>query len=182
MSRDSDILQKLRSIGVHTNGLVCYSDGTARHTDPDQQVVIDKFLTTYTYDELKDVKTAACDHIDTKAELLRNAVLTPGSGQMAAYQRKEAQARAVLTDTAPTAQKYPAIYSEIGITATTAQDVAAAVIAQANAWWAYGDAIEATRLAGKHAVEAVTEEQGAAGVAAAEAGIVWPTIISETTS
>jgi hypothetical protein len=182
MSRESDILQKLRSVGVHINGLACYADGTICHTDPDQQVVIDKFLMTYLYDELQDVKIAARDRIDAKAELLRNVVLTPGSGQMAAYQHKENQARAALVDTAPTAEKYPAIYGEIGITATTAQGVAATIIAQANAWWAYGDAIEAARLAGKHAVEAVTEEQGTAGVAAAEAAIIWPTAASETTS
>ena len=125
---------------------------------------------------------AACARIDSLAESLCNAVITPGSAQMARYQRKESQARAYLAaleagtlpeDADARAEAYPAVYGEVGITAETAEAVAVTIVAMADAWWAYGDAVEAVRLAGKRAVEAAGTP---AAVAAAEAAIVWPVV------
>ncbi|OLN31332.1 hypothetical protein DVDV_0120 [Desulfovibrio sp. DV] len=130
---------------------------------------------------LTEVQAQACARIDTTAESLCNQVITPGSAQMARYQRKEAQARAFRAAVVPDdpeelaafRQQYAAIYGEVGITADTPQAVAEVIVAMADAWWAYGDAVEAARLAGKRAVEAAGD---LAGIAAAEAAVVWPAL------
>ena len=116
-------------------------------------------------------RQAACARIDAKAEALRNTVLTPGSGQMAAYQAKEEQASALLQDADPTEEKYPDIYNEVGITADAAHEVAMAVLAAAETWRVFGRAVEKARLTGKKAVVEAVDE---AGVAAAEATVSWP--------
>jgi hypothetical protein len=121
---------------------------------------------------LDEAKKAACARIDARAEALRLTVLTPGSGQMSAYLAKEAQATAYLQDADPTEAEYPDLYNEVGITADTVHDVAMAVLAAAETWRIFGRAIERARLSGK---KAVREAIDLAGVAAAEAGVVWPT-------
>lgn len=121
--------------------------------------------------DLEAARACACDGIDVRAERLRNRVLTPGSGQMAAYQAKEAQARALLQDGTPTEAEYPDIFNEIGITADSAGEVAAAVLAAAERWRLRGRAIERARLAGKRAVQAAGD---LAGVTAAAGGVAWP--------
>jgi hypothetical protein len=122
---------------------------------------------------LAEARKAACARIDARAEAVRNTVLTPGSGQMAAYQAKEAQATAYLQDADPTEAEYPDLYNEVGITADTVHEVAMAVLAAAETWRIFGRAVEKARLAGKKAVYAATD---LAGIAAAEAGIVWPSL------
>jgi len=121
--------------------------------------------------DLATLQAEACARVDARAEDLRNAVVTPGSGQMAAYRRKEEQARAILQDPEPNETKYPAIYNEVGITANTAQEVAEEILAKAAAWWEAGDVIERARLAGKRAVLAATS---VAAIQAAEASVNWP--------
>ena len=121
--------------------------------------------------DLGALKAEACARIDAMAEDLCNAVVTPGSAQMARYRRKEDQARAYLADPVPMADNYPAVFNEVGITAKTPQEVAEAILVRAAAWWGYGDAIERARLAGKRAAVAATS---VAGIAAAEAGVDWP--------
>jgi len=125
----------------------------------------------YSGPTLDAAKAAACVAVDARAEALRSAVLTPGSGQMAAYQEKERQARALLADATPTEDEYPDIYNEIGITAESAGEVAMAVLAAAEKWRAFGRLVERARLAGK---KAVGEAHDAASVRAAQDGIVWP--------
>jgi len=121
--------------------------------------------------ELAALQAEACARIDAAAEDLCNNVVTPGSAQMARYTRKQTQAQAFLADAEPTADKYPAVYGEVGITADTAQGVAEAIISRADAWWAYGDAIERVRLAGKQAIQAAGT---VSSIRAAEAAVVWP--------
>jgi len=132
--------------------------------------------------DLTALQAAASVRIDAQAESLCNQVVTPGSAQMARYQRKEAQARGYLeaaaagllsTDADAVAAAYPAVIGEVGITADTAKGVAEAIVARANAWWEYGDAVERVRLAAKRAVEAATDP---AGVQAAVAAVVWPAV------
>ena len=120
---------------------------------------------------LDDAKTSVCAEIDAEAERRRNAVLTPGSGQMAAYQEKERQARALLSDDTPTEGEYPDIYNEIGITADSAGEVAMAVLAAAEKWRAFGRLVERARLAGK---KAVAEADDVAAVITARGGAFWP--------
>ncbi|MHC1791453.1 hypothetical protein [Solidesulfovibrio sp.] len=121
--------------------------------------------------DLDAAMAAVCNDIDARAETLRSAVLTPGSGQMAAYQAKEVQARALLADPTPTEGEYPDIFNEIGITADSAGAVAAAVLAAAEKWRTFGRAVERVRLAGK---KVVGEAGDVAAVLAARDGLVWP--------
>ncbi|WP_246198159.1 hypothetical protein [Solidesulfovibrio aerotolerans] len=116
-------------------------------------------------------QAGTCTAIDDRAEALRSVVLTPGSGQMAAYQEKERQARALLQDATPTEGEYPDIFNEIGITAASAGEVAMAVVAAAEKWRTFGRLVERARLAGKKAVSEATDPTG---VLAARDGIVWP--------
>ena len=133
--------------------------------------------------DLDRLRAEACDRIDTVAELRCNQVITPGSAQMARYQRKEGQARAYLAAIAagqvplePAAlaafeASFPAVYGEVGITADTPEAVARTIVAMADAWWTYGDAVELARLAGKRAVEAAGTP---AAVTDALEAVAWP--------
>lgn len=121
--------------------------------------------------DLDAAKAAARDEIDARAETLRNAVLTPGAGQMAAYQEKERQARVMLADPTPTEEEYPDIFNEIGITADSAGEVAMAVLAASERWRAYGRLVERARLAGKKAVGAASD---LADILEARDAVVWP--------
>jgi len=122
--------------------------------------------------ELATLQASACARIDAAAEALRQSLLTPGTGQMAVYQAKETQARAILQDPEPDETKYPDIYNEVGITADTVQEVAMAVLAAAERWRLFGRSIEKARLAGKKAVNAAADQ---AALKAAEAAVAWPT-------
>ena len=130
-----------------------------------------RFGGTWLAPDLDGLKAAACARIDAEAETLRQQVLTPGAGQIAVYQAKAFQARALLQDPAPIESNYPDIYNEVGITADTAHEVAMAVLAAAEKWRLFGRTIERIRLAGKKAVRAATD---AAAIAAAEAEVIWP--------
>jgi predicted Zn-dependent protease len=121
--------------------------------------------------DLDAAKTSVCNAIDAEAERRRSLVLTPGAGQMAAYQEKERQARALLQDNTPTEGEYPDIFSEIGITADSAGEVAMAVLAAAEKWRAYGRLVEQARLAGK---KAVRQAEDVKSVIAAKNRAVWP--------
>ena len=121
--------------------------------------------------DLDAARAAVCAEIDATAETLRGTVLTPGSGQMAAYQAKEGQARALLADPTPTEGEYPDIFNEIGITAASAGEVAMAVMAAAERWRAYGRAVERVRLSAK---KAVAEASALSGVLAARDHVDWP--------
>lgn len=121
--------------------------------------------------DLEAAKASVWAAMDAQAERLRQNVLTPGAGQMAAYQEKERQARLLLADDTPTEAEYPDIYNEIGITADSAGEVAMAVLAAAERWRAYGRQVERARLAGKKAVAAAGD---AAAVIAARDAVAWP--------
>jgi len=121
--------------------------------------------------DLASLQAEACARIDATAEALRQTVLTPGTGQMAVYQAKETQARAILQDPEPDETKYPDIYNEVGITADTVQEVAMAVLAAAERWRLLGRCIEKARLAGKKVVNAADP----AAIKAAETAVAWPT-------
>jgi len=123
--------------------------------------------------DLAALQAEACARIDARAEDLCNSVVTPGSAQMARYNRKQAQAEACLADPNPTVDTYPAIYNEVGITAETPKAVAEAILARATAWWTFGDEIEQARLTGKKAVKAAAS---VTAIQAAEAAVVWPAL------
>lgn len=123
--------------------------------------------------DLDAAKASACAAIDAAAEVLRQKVLTPGAGQMAAYQAKEAQATALLQDPTPSEAEYPDIFNEIGVTADSAAEVAAAVLAAAEKWRDFGRRIERARLVAKRAVQAAVD---APGIVAARDGVAWTSL------
>lgn len=130
---------------------------------------------------LAAAKETACTRIDAKAESLRAAVLTPGSGQAAEYYLTHAEAvhylAAVASGQTPAEANYPFLLAEQAALAATSGTVglaavATAVMADVNASKAALSAIKAIRRRGKLTVKAATD---VAGVAAAEAALVWPT-------
>lgn len=102
-------------------------------------------------------QSTACTAIDEQAESLRSIVLTPGSGQMAAYQEKERQAFEYLEAEDPVDSDFPDLVNEVGVTAGTLLEVAHAVAVAAAAWRVFGRMVERARLAGKKAVEAAVD-------------------------
>lgn len=160
VSRVAAVHQDGQDVAAAYPGCVCV-------TLPDAPVEIGQELAV----DLETVKAAARAAIDAEAEARRQLVLTPGAGQMAAYQRKEAQARAYLADPVPEPADYSALVAEVGITAATLSGVAGLVVAKADAWRTYGDAVEAARLSAKKAVAGAAD---AAVVAVVVAGVTWP--------
>lgn len=104
------------------------------------------------------LRDAACE----MAETVRNRFLTPGSGQAITYTRKEAEARAWSADADPAA--FPFLAAEAAATGMAIADLAALVIAQADAWVAAGSAIEARRRALLVAIEAADTAEELAAV------------------
>lgn len=102
---------------------------------------------------LVPVRDALLVKIDAEAEAIRTRFITPGAGQAMTYLRKEAEARAYAAD--PTTA-VPFLTVEAAATGTTVADLAAEVIAQANAWAVIGPQIEGARLAAKKAVKGAT--------------------------
>lgn len=129
---------------------------------------------------LTTAKAAACANIDARAEALRAAVLTPGSGQSAEYYLTHSEAVQYLAVMAagqtPAEANYPCLLAEqAALAATTGSvtlsDVATAVMADVNASKTALAAIKRARRAGKLAVRAATE---AVGVEQAETAVPWP--------
>ena len=126
-------------------------------------------------------KSAACSRIDAKAEALRQGVLTPGAGQAIEYQKTCAEAAAVIAlaangTTTVTVGTYKYLEAEqAALAATTGTltllQVAQAIQADVAAADAVLAAIKQVRRTAKIKITAATD---AAGVAAAEAAVVWP--------
>ncbi|WP_066920178.1 hypothetical protein [Methylobacterium sp. CCH5-D2] len=132
------------------------------------------------YASLDSRKAALKAEIDAKAEALRSALITPGSGQAMEYQEAQAQASAALA--APqgaSAALYPMLAASIGLDldpetgapATDVLGVARAIRVAFEGWLAAGAAIRRARLLGKAAVDAAETLPEALDAAAA---IVWP--------
>lgn len=126
------------------------------------------------------LKTEAQAKIDADAERCRERFITPGAGQMAEYQKGEAEARdykaKTLLGRILLPRDYPflvaeqeAIFEATGVRPTLSA-VADEVIAQADAWNTVGAAIKRLRRSAKLRVErATTPKQIAAAMA-----ITWP--------
>lgn len=98
---------------------------------------------------LDPVRAAMFEKVDAEAEQQRLRFITGGDGQAMTYLRKEAQARAYLAD--PNAD-VPTLVKEAAATGQTVAEVAALIVARADAWAAIGDDIEAARLGAKKAI------------------------------
>ncbi|MFK0273632.1 hypothetical protein ACIQUG_08150 [Ensifer sp. NPDC090286] len=109
--------------------------------------------------DLVALRADAIGKIDREAEKYRQNFITPGSGQVMAYQQKLAEARAaVAVPPAPEAE-IPHIVAEAAIDGVTVATKAAEIIATFEQWQTVSAGIEAKRLGAKKAVaEATTAE------------------------
>lgn len=92
--------------------------------------------------------------IDSAAETRRLDFITSGAGQAMTYQHKADEARAVLADSSAAT---PFLTAESEATGQSVADIAAAVVAQVNAWISAGSKIEAARIKAKAAVNAASD-------------------------
>ncbi|MEG8040506.1 hypothetical protein QP166_14565 [Sphingomonas sp. LR60] len=97
------------------------------------------------------LRAAVWSDIDTAAERVRCLFLTPGAGQAMTYTRKESEARAWVADNGAAT---PFLVAEATARGMSVAELAAEVIAQADAWVTIGAAIEARRMAAKGNVAA----------------------------
>jgi hypothetical protein len=82
----------------------------------------------------------------------RREFITDLPAQTEVYRRKEAEARAYLADPSPDMADYPRLSDEVGLTAPTADDLAALWVSMADAWDAADRAVEKARMTAKAAV------------------------------
>lgn len=101
----------------------------------------------------------ALDIVDQMAETERQKFITSSPGQAMTYQQKEAEARAFSQDSSPSADKYPMIYGEVGITASTVQEVVATILQNARAWAIIGAKIDAMRLEAKKRIRSAASNE-----------------------
>lgn len=85
-----------------------------------------------------------------------NRFITPLPAQQMKYARKEAEARAYLTDPDPLPVNYPWIMAEVGITAPTAYEVAQVYLNMAELWVQIAVQYEPLRLTCVNALGAAT--------------------------
>jgi adenine/guanine phosphoribosyltransferase-like PRPP-binding protein len=69
------------------------------------------------------------------------------------YERKLAEAEALVRDPAPAPRDYPFLVADVGITGDTLAGVAALVRQRAAEWTRHAVAIEAARLAAKQRIQ-----------------------------
>lgn len=131
------------------------------------------------------LKRALLAEVDTRAETLRLAHVTPGAGQAMEYQETQAQAFAALAAAASgkglALDDYPMLAATIGLdldpstgkVATDVLGVARSVQASYDAWLKIAAPIRRVRLAGKAAIAGAAD---AASARAACAAVAWPTV------
>ena len=115
--------------------------------------------------DLAQLRAAAIARVDAAAGAVRAKFITVVPGQEMTYLVKEQEARAYAGDPSG----FPFLAAEAAATGMTVEDVAALVIAQANAWRPIGAAIEGLRRGAAVAIAAATTP---AAIAAA-ANVEW---------
>lgn len=108
----------------------------------------------WTPQDLASVKAILKSRIDDRAEEERKKYLTPGSGQALTYQEKISEARACLSDKAPTADAYPMLAATIPEDGIDVVAVAQSVLSAYQYFVKAGSIIEATRKKAKASIEA----------------------------
>lgn len=111
--------------------------------------------------------------IDAEAGAFRARFITDVPGQQQTYAEKETEARAWSADPGGT---YPFLAAEAAARSIPVADVAAEIIATADAWRGLGALIEAARIAGKRAVTAA-RVAGHWGAMDAAAQIDWEALL-----
>lgn len=118
---------------------------------------------------LERIKESAFTRIDTAAEAERAKYITPGSGQAMVYQRKLAEAGALLSGSDGS---FPHLEAEVGVTAPTLKAVAEVVLTMEEQWVHISAVLEGTRLIAKSLVRKATTPEEIEQIVA---GITWPT-------
>lgn len=131
---------------------------------------------------LAGFRAALSGLVDARAEALRQALLSPGSGQAMEYQEVHRQALAALdAPAAATAPAYPMLAATIGVDtdpktgspATDVLGVARAAVAAYDGWVEAGAAIRAVRLGAKAAIKSASTLEAAE---AAYMAVQWPAL------
>lgn len=120
---------------------------------------------------IEDLRAAAKQSIDQRAEDERLKYLTPGIGQAMTYQQKADEALRYASAQAPNPADFPLLNAEVGITAPTLAEVAETVRAAFSQWLVIGSQIESVRLRAKASIEAAGTIEAVQEVMDA---IVWP--------
>ncbi|MDX3929235.1 MAG: hypothetical protein QHC90_25965 [Shinella sp.] len=119
--------------------------------------------------DLDALKADALKRIDRSAETYRLNFITPGDGQVMAYQQKLVEARAFVADPEIAAAEIPHLTAEAPVDGVTIAEKAAEIVATFEAWQTISAAIEGKRMAAK---KAVAEAETAAAIASA-ATVNW---------
>lgn len=90
----------------------------------------------------------------------RTEFITSIPGQEMIYQAKEAEARAYLDDAAPDMDNYPLLEAEIGVTASSASELAALWIQMGKQWRDIAAVLECARLTAVNAIRAASDMDG----------------------
>ena len=121
--------------------------------------------------DLAEIKSALKDQVDAIAEAERLKYITSGNGQAMTYQQKVQEAQDYLAADDPDPASFPILSAEIGVTASSIEEVADTILAAYQQWKQIGAAIEAIRLGGKRDVDLAEDVEAAQGVVA---NLVWP--------
>lgn len=105
-----------------------------------------------TSEELDAREARLYAQIDREAGVFRKRFITDVPGQQQTYAEKEGEARAWTEEADP--DDFPFLAAEAAVRGVPIADVAALVIATADAWRLLGAAIEGARMGGKAAVTA----------------------------
>ena len=105
---------------------------------------------------LEQVKEAAIAQITQMRGQARLAYITDLPGQDMLYTAKYEEAGAYLTDPTPDPAEYPLIMSEVGVTATTAEEVAQVFLNLNALWRQAAGAIDAACFGAEAVVHAAT--------------------------
>lgn len=124
--------------------------------------------------DLAPLRAALAIEVDQQAEQVRLRFLTPGAGQAMTYTRKEAEARAFVADAGAAT---PFLAAEAPARGMTVAELAAEVIALADAWCLIGSAIEGLRMGAKTAIA----RAATLGEIVAAARVSWEEVLDDPT-
>ena len=109
---------------------------------------------------LPEIKSKALRFVDGECSKVRSLYITGISGQEMIYTMKRDEAITYLNDSDPNLSDYPWIYAEIGVTATTAYEVAQIYINMSFMFTQALAALENIRLTTVSAIKDATEKTG----------------------
>lgn len=121
--------------------------------------------------DLDALRAEATARVDRSAEAFRMQFITPGFGQVMAYQQKLVEARALLADPDLPDADVPHIVTEAAATGMLKSEKAQEIVATFAAWQALSAMIEGKRMAAK---KAIAEAETVSAINAA-ANVDWNT-------